>query len=667
MSWQGTSLPGGRTHALLAALVAAGGQVSEERLVDEVWGPDDVPANPAKALQVVVSRARSQTAPEVVTRTDHGYRLGLPPDSRRRAGAARRRGGRPRGRGPARPGAAPATSPDGRWPLPAPGQRGATGRSASSARPRAPAPRDRRRGARPGALRARRPRRGAAAARGRAGRRRRGHRSPRCCAPLAAVHGAPAALDRYERHRERARRPARRRPRARRCRPCTASCWPRTARCARGCGSSRRSLVGRDEDIRALRAAVRESRVDVDPRARRAGQDPAGAPARPRGGAAGRALRRAGRRRVARGRRRRGRLGPGGPRLGQRPAGAHRRAAQRRPRPHRAAARPGADPAHPRQLRARRRGGRRPGRLPRRLVPPAARGHHHPRAAGDRGRAGLRAGPARPRTPPPTCSASAPRRPAPAYPSTDEAVRRVVRRLDGLPLAIELAAAKVRAMSVEDIDRRLDDRFALLRGGDRSAPDRHQTLIAVIDWSWNLLTRGRAPGAAVALGLPRRLLAGRAGRRCSGATRSTLVQSLVDQSLLTVIDAGGTVRYRMLETVREFGRMQLVGAGEDDAARAAHLAWARALRARRRAPSSGRAGQVGRGPREWPSRRTTSPTPCARRSRCPTRRRRPSSPPRWPASGPSAARTPASSPIAARRRRRAGRLGARRRTRSTRP
>ena len=100
----------------------------------------------------------------------------------------------------------------------------------------------------------------------------------------------------------------------------------------------------------------------------------------------------------------------------------------------------------------------------------------------------------------------------PGVPLEDEAVRRVVRRLDGLPLAIELAAAKVRAMSVEDIDRRLDDRFALLRGGDRSAPDRHQTLLAVIDWSWNLLTRGRAAGAAVAVGLPRRLRAGRRGR-----------------------------------------------------------------------------------------------------------------------------------------------------------
>ena len=66
----------------------------------------------------------------------------------------------------------------------------------------------------------------------------------------------------------------------------------------------------------------------------------------------------------------------------------------------------------------------------------------------------------------------------------------IVGRLDGLPLAIELAAARVRAMSVEEIDRRLEDRFALLRGGDRSAPDRHQTLLAVIDWSWNLLDDG---------------------------------------------------------------------------------------------------------------------------------------------------------------------------------
>src|SRR3954447_25121232 len=81
VSWRGAALPGGRTQALLAALVAAGGQVSEERLVHEGWGPDDIPATPARALGVVVPRARAQTAAAVVERTDHGYRLGLGPDS----------------------------------------------------------------------------------------------------------------------------------------------------------------------------------------------------------------------------------------------------------------------------------------------------------------------------------------------------------------------------------------------------------------------------------------------------------------------------------------------------------------------------------------------------------------------------------------------------------
>jgi predicted ATPase/DNA-binding SARP family transcriptional activator len=164
-----------------------------------------------------------------------------------------------------------------------------------------------------------------------------------------------------------------------------------------------------------------------------------------------------------------------------------------------------------------------------------------------------------------------------------DAVRRVVARLDGLPLAIELAAAKIRAMSVEDIARRLDNRFALLRGGDRSAPDRHQTLLAVIDWSWNLLTEGERralrwlsvfhdgfslPAAESVLGDDGR-----------GDVLGT-VQSLVDHSLLTVLDAGDTVRYRMLETVREFGRMQLVDAGEDTAARAAQTVWARSYAVR---------------------------------------------------------------------------------------
>ena len=64
----------------------------------------------------------------------------------------------------------------------------------------------------------------------------------------------------------------------------------------------------------------------------------------------------------------------------------------------------------------------------------------------------------------------------------------IVARLDGLPLAVELAAARVRTMSAEEVRRALDDRFALLRSRDRSAPARHQTLTAVIEWSWDLLT-----------------------------------------------------------------------------------------------------------------------------------------------------------------------------------
>jgi predicted ATPase/DNA-binding SARP family transcriptional activator len=155
----------------------------------------------------------------------------------------------------------------------------------------------------------------------------------------------------------------------------------------------------------------------------------------------------------------------------------------------------------------------------------------------------------------------------------DDSVADIVARLDGLPLAIELAAAKVRVMSVADIARRLENRFALLRGGDRSAPDRHQTLLAVIDWSWNLL--GEEEKRAL-----RRLsvfhdgFTLEAAERVLGSSALDSVHSLANQSLLTVLESGTGVRYRMLETVREFGRMQLVDAGEDGAAAEAHRGWA---------------------------------------------------------------------------------------------
>jgi predicted ATPase/DNA-binding SARP family transcriptional activator len=171
----------------------------------------------------------------------------------------------------------------------------------------------------------------------------------------------------------------------------------------------------------------------------------------------------------------------------------------------------------------------------------------------------------------------------------EEVVEGIVRRLDGLPLAIELAAAKVRVMAVEEIDRRLQDRFALLRGGDRSAPDRHQALLTVIEWSWNLLDEAEKQAlrrlalfhdgftlqaAESVLGSGRESAFGSGLGSVLGPAVIDAVQGLVDQSLLTVRESPAGVRYRILETVREFGRMQLVDAGQEAEALAALRRWA---------------------------------------------------------------------------------------------
>ncbi|MFJ3405884.1 AfsR/SARP family transcriptional regulator [Promicromonospora sp. NPDC090134] len=186
----------------------------------------------------------------------------------------------------------------------------------------------------------------------------------------------------------------------------------------------------------------------------------------------------------------------------------------------------------------------------------------------------------------------------------DAVVARLCDRLDGLPLAIELAAARVRTLSVEEIERHLDARFALLRGGDRTVPDRHRTLEAVIEWSWNLLEPsqrelwrrvcvlpdGLSAHAAAALG---RLDTHPEGTAPDGVVPLDVlddVDGLVTQSLLVVEEdpglpgtvAGGAprpapVRYRMLETVREFGLLRLAEAGEDDAVRDALLSWGKGV------------------------------------------------------------------------------------------
>ncbi|WP_295120654.1 BTAD domain-containing putative transcriptional regulator [uncultured Leifsonia sp.] len=159
-----------------------------------------------------------------------------------------------------------------------------------------------------------------------------------------------------------------------------------------------------------------------------------------------------------------------------------------------------------------------------------------------------------------------------------EAVARLCERLDGLPLAIELAAARTRSLSVEEIARRLGNRFALLTGGDRTAPERHRTLFAVIDWSWNLL-------GASEQSLMRRLSvfpdgfstdAAEAVAGTGGASVLDDLDALVAQSLVTVSEdaATGILRYRMLETVREFGERELASAGETGEVRDGVDAWA---------------------------------------------------------------------------------------------
>ncbi|MFI2411450.1 ATP-binding protein [Streptomyces sp. NPDC018947] len=155
------------------------------------------------------------------------------------------------------------------------------------------------------------------------------------------------------------------------------------------------------------------------------------------------------------------------------------------------------------------------------------------------------------------------------------AVAELCRHLDGLPLAVELAAARVRVLSVPEIARRLGDRFALLRGGARDAPERHRTLHAVVEWSWNLLDpQGRR--ALRTLSVFPGGFTGEAAEHVLGVDALWLLEQLTDQSLLKAADAeDGGVRFHMLETVREFSAARRAEAGEDAAATALFLDWAR--------------------------------------------------------------------------------------------
>ena len=168
-----------------------------------------------------------------------------------------------------------------------------------------------------------------------------------------------------------------------------------------------------------------------------------------------------------------------------------------------------------------------------------------------------------------------------------DAVASVCRRLDGLPLAIELAAASVRMFSVAEIADRLDQRFVLLSGGGRRpAVERHQTLRSVIDWSYELLDHAATTSLRVNLRVQGRVdVEGGRGRvreprRRERLSRSRSTCALVDKSLVEAIplDSGAT-RYDMLETIRAYAAETLAASGDAvvDATRTAHLRYFVAL------------------------------------------------------------------------------------------
>jgi predicted ATPase/class 3 adenylate cyclase len=164
----------------------------------------------------------------------------------------------------------------------------------------------------------------------------------------------------------------------------------------------------------------------------------------------------------------------------------------------------------------------------------------------------------------------------------------ICRRLDGIPLALELAAARVNVLSVREIAQGLGDRFGLLTGGRRTAVPRQQTLQALIDWSWDLLAEpdqrllrrlsvfagGWTLDAAAAVTRDEPVTDGtdRPAAGLSAARMETLdgLSRLVDRSMIEV-EHGAATRYRMLETIRQYARDRLVGTGEGPVVRTRHL------------------------------------------------------------------------------------------------
>jgi predicted ATPase/transcriptional regulator with XRE-family HTH domain len=165
----------------------------------------------------------------------------------------------------------------------------------------------------------------------------------------------------------------------------------------------------------------------------------------------------------------------------------------------------------------------------------------------------------------------------PSFQASDEniaSIVRICRHLDGIPLALELAAAKVRVLSVEQLAERLEDRFHLLTGGSRTSLERHQTLRAAIDWSYNLLSPREQT-------LFRRLSVFYGGWSlpaaesvCGGDEPEEvldLLEQLINKSLAFAEEVRGEIRYHMLETIRQYAFEKLVQQAEDRALRDRHF------------------------------------------------------------------------------------------------
>ena len=177
----------------------------------------------------------------------------------------------------------------------------------------------------------------------------------------------------------------------------------------------------------------------------------------------------------------------------------------------------------------------------------------------------------------------------PAFALTDAnagAVAEVCVRLDGIPLALELAAARVRVLTPEQLAARLGDRFRLLTGGGRTALRRQQTLQATVDWSHDLLAEPERalfrrlavfPGGATG-GFPLEAAeAVGAGEPVAAADVLDLLAGLVDKSLVLAEARGAEERYRLLETLRQYAEERLLQAGEAAPVRGRHAAWCLAL------------------------------------------------------------------------------------------